>query len=159
MGTPENEPKPAETQGPPALQAGGLRLWVHGRQFPSAHDADEGNRLRATVRCEAQGSSVRAEEAIITAGDLDRWAQECSTLPHKPISHARLSVQEGSLEIVLDEAAGLGRLRMSLPTPPADGAQALDFDLDGSEMTGIVEQCEQILRAYPVRGAMASPPR
>src|SRR2546428_12331691 len=153
MGMPEIKPEPAETQGPPALQAGGLRLWVHGRQFPSAHDADEGNRLRATVRCEAQGSSVRAEEAIVTAGDLDRWAQECSTLPHKPISHARLSVQEGSLEIVLDEPAGLARLRMSLPTPAAAGApgQPLDFDLDGSQVTGIVGQCEQILRPYPVR--------
>src|SRR5204862_7230804 len=67
----------SDTSGEPSVEAAGLRLWVHGRLFPSAHDPDEGNLLRATIRCESDELAVKTDDAAIRASDLARWARDC----------------------------------------------------------------------------------
>jgi hypothetical protein len=150
----EENRESAETQGPPALQVGGLRVWVHGRQFPAAHDAVEGNRLRATVQCDAEGASVRAENAILMANDLAGWEMECRVLLHEPSAPARLSLREHVVEIVLEAVGSPARILMQVATPPGGGTpgQTLAFDLDQGDLPQLIRQCDAILRAYPVRG-------
>ena len=70
MESPETNREPAGTLGAPALQVGGLRLWVHGRLFPGAHDVNEGNQLRIALD---RGAGARAENAILMANDLAGW--------------------------------------------------------------------------------------
>lgn len=153
--SPETKREPAASLGPPALQAGGLRLWVLGRQFPGAHDADQGNQLRATVQCDAEGASVRAENAIVMAHELAGWAMECRVLMLPPSAPARLSLRNPGFEITLEAVGSPARLRMRVAAPPAEGApaQAFAFDLDESDLAQMVRQCDAILHVYPVRGA------
>jgi len=155
MGTAEISRETTETPGTPALQAGGLRLWLHGRQFPSAHDLDEGNRIRATILCGAQGVSVRAEDANVRASDIARWARDCRSLLEGASSLARLSLKKRIFEIALQATDDLGRILMRVAVSPGDGAkaQSFEFDLDRGELPAIIRQCEEILSAYPVRGA------
>ena len=47
-----------ESYGEPTFQIGPLRIWVHGRQFPDAIDAWDGNWLNVTAHYVAQGASV-----------------------------------------------------------------------------------------------------
>ena len=153
--SPETNRESAASLGPPALQAGGLRLWVLGRQFPGAHDVNEGNQLRATIQCDAEGASVRAENAIVMANDLAGWAMECRVLMLPPSAPARLLLRDPVFELALEAVGSPGRLRMRVATPPGDStpAQAFAFDLDESDLSQMVRQCDAILHVYPVRGA------
>jgi hypothetical protein len=143
-----------ETLGTPSLGAAGLRLWLHGRQNPSAHDRDEGNLLRATIRCEGNGVSVKSENARLRASDIARWAKDCRALLLGTKGLARLSFKKKVFEIVFQATEDLERIRMHVAVVPGDGvkAQAFDFDLFRVELETMVQQCEEILRTYPVRG-------
>ena len=155
MGSPETNRESAASLGPPALQAGGLRLWVLGRRFPGAHDANEGNQLRATVQCDAEGASVRAENAIVMANDLTGWAMECRVLMLPPSAPARLTLRAPAIEFALEAVGTPARLLLRVATPPGDGTpgQAFAFDLDENELSQMIRQCDAILHVYPVRGA------
>jgi hypothetical protein len=144
-----------ESLGAPALQAGGLRLWLHGRQFPHAHDPDEGNLIRATILCEGEDVSVRAEDAGIRASDIARWAKNSRALLEGNSTLARLTLKKKVFEIVLKATDHLETVHMHVAVVPGDGvkAQSFEFDLFRHELKEIVRQCDQILSTYPVRGA------
>jgi hypothetical protein len=55
-----------DSLGPPALQVVGFQLWIHGRQFPDAQDCWDGNWLRVTAHCGANGATVWASGAIVS---------------------------------------------------------------------------------------------
>ena len=155
MGTAEIGRETTETLGAPALEAAGLRLWIHGRQFPSAHDPDEGNLLSATIRCEADGLIVRSEGAGVRASDIARWARDLRELLKGTTALARVSVKKRVLEIAFHQTEDLERVRMRVAVVPAEGVRghAFEFDLFRNEIEDMVRQCDDILRAYPVRGA------
>src|SRR6476646_4794728 len=90
----------SDTVGEPSVEAAGLRLWVHGRLFPSAHDPDEGNLLRASIRCESDGVAVKADDAAIRASDVARWRKDCRALLEGTSALARLSLKKGVFEVV-----------------------------------------------------------
>jgi hypothetical protein len=144
----------SDTLGAPTIEAAGLRLWIHGRLFPSAHDPDEGNLLGASIRCESDGVAVKADDARIRASDLARWARDCRALLKGTTVLARLSLKKGVFEIVLQPTDDHERIRMHVAVVPGDGAkaQSFDFDLFRHELEEMVRQFGVILRAYPVRG-------
>lgn len=41
------------------MKIAGLAIWIHGRQFPDSKDYWDVNWLNVTVRCGAQGASVK----------------------------------------------------------------------------------------------------
>ena len=115
MGTAEISRETTETLGAPALEAAGLRLWIHGRQFPSAHDLDEGNLLWATILCESDGLIVRSEGAGIRASDVARWARDLRELLKGTTALARLSVKKRVLEIAFHQTEDLERVLARYP--------------------------------------------
>jgi hypothetical protein len=145
----------SDTLGEPSVAAAGLRLWVHGRLFPSAHDPDEGNLLRATIRCESDELAVKTDDAAIRASDLARWARDCRALLKGAGVLARLSLKKGVFEIVLKTTEDHERFRMHVAVVPGEGAkaQSFDFDLFRNELEEMVRQLAAIVRTYPVRGA------
>ena len=145
----------SDTSGEPSVEAAGLRLWVHGRLFPSAHDPDEGNLLRATIRCESDELAVKTDDAAIRASDLARWARDCRALLKGAGVLARLSLKKGVFEIVLKTTEDHERIRMHVAVVPGEGAkaQSFDFDLLRHELEEMVRQLNGILRTYPVRGS------
>jgi hypothetical protein len=50
-----------EALGDPSLDLFGLKLWIHGRQFPNANDFWDGNWLRVTAMLSTSTSVVRTE--------------------------------------------------------------------------------------------------
>jgi hypothetical protein len=145
----------SDTLGEPSLEAAGLRVWVHGRLFPSAHDPDEGNLLRAAIHCESEGVAVKADDAAIRASDVARWVKDCGALLEGATQLARLSLKKGVFEIVLQPTEDQERIRMHVAVVPGEGARAhsFDFDLFRHELEEMVRQLGAILRTYPVRGA------
>jgi hypothetical protein len=135
------------------LLVGGLRLWVHGRQTPGAHDADEGNRLDATIECDFPAGPWTGDVTLM-ASDLAGWVMESRVLMHQPSAPARLGVREQSVGIVLEAVGSPTRIRMQVTTAPGAGTptQTVAFDLEESDLAQTIRQVDTILRAYPVRG-------
>jgi len=154
MDTAEIRDETQNGQGAPALEAAGLRMWVHGRQSPSAHDPDEGNRLSATIHCESDAVSVKSEDAIIRSSDIAQWRKGCRSLVNGKSALARLSLKKGVFEVVLQTTEDHERFHLHVAVVPGEGAkaQSFEFDLFRHELEEMVRQCDALLETYPVRG-------
>jgi hypothetical protein len=140
--------------GPPSLKVAGLQLWVHGRQFPEARDADDGNWLRVTGRCGASGASIWVQGAILTVNDIERFGRECQSLYDGKSNRASLDPIEPELRIALGTTDRVGHMSADVEITPDHLAQThrMRFNIDQSYLPEIIAQCAAIVRSYPVRG-------
>jgi hypothetical protein len=145
--------------GPPALKIAGFQLWVHGRQFPDAEDADDGNWLRVTGHCGASGASVWVQGSILMVTDIERFGRECRSLYEGKGDRAGLEPFEPELRIGLKAADQMGHIRAEVELTPEHLTQThrMQFEIDQSYLPEIIEQCAAVVRAYPVRGGPAAP--
>jgi hypothetical protein len=139
---------------PPALKIAGLQLWVHGRQFPDAEDADDGNWLRITGHCGASGASVWVQGALLMVTDIERFGLECQGLHDGKAARATLEPFEPELRISLEATDRLGHIRAQVDITPDHLAQThrVEFDIDQSYLPAIVQECAAVVQAYPIRG-------
>jgi hypothetical protein len=142
--------------GLPALKIAGFQLWVHGRQFPDAEDADDGNWLRVTAHCGASGASVWVQGSILMVTDIERLGRECRSLYDGKSDRAALEPFEPELRVGLEATDRMGHIRANVELTPEHLTQAhrMQFEIDQSYLPEIVEQCTAVLRAYPVRGRL-----
>jgi hypothetical protein len=128
--------------GPPAVKIAGFQLWVHGRQFPEAEDADDGNWLRITGHCGASGASVWVQGALLMVTDIERFGLGCQRLYDGKADRATIEPSEPELvEISPDHLAQTHRMQ---------------FEIDQSYLPAIIEQCVAVVGSYPVRGRTGS---
>ena len=147
----ENE---ASTElGEPDLKIEGLRVWVHGREFPDSHDHWDGNWLNVTAHCSANGASVFATGMIIRLPELDRWRVETERLLKTLDGEANLVCTEPKLSVNLKSALG-GHITMEVSITPDHMVQRhwFAFYIDQTYLTPLLWQCESILGQYPIRG-------
>ena len=144
-----------EDLGEPSLKVAGLQIWIHGREFPEATDADDGNWLRVTVYCGASGASVYVAGPILQIGDILRWGQQAAQLLEKKADKAALDPLEPELSVLIDSLDSMGHLRLRVEITPDHLQQkhAFEFEIDQSYLPGLIKQCEQAGREYPVRSA------
>jgi hypothetical protein len=145
--------------GQPSLKVGGFQLWVHGRQFPEAQDADDGNWLRVTGHCGAAGASVWIQGSILMVTDIERFGLECRSLYEGKGDRAGLEPVEPELRIRLEAIDRMGHIRADVELTPEHLTQAhrMQFEIDQSCLPEIIERCAAVVRAYPVRGGPATP--
>lgn len=143
----------AEMLGEPALKIDGLQLWVHGRQFPEATDMDDGNWLRVTAHCGKNGASVWVSGSILMASDIAVFSKACEKLLSGKTTIAELKPFERELRVKLEAVDKLGHLRMKIVVcPDMDQTHEFIFAIDQSYLPTAIEQCENILKDFPVRG-------
>lgn len=135
------------------LKLAGLRLWVHGRQFPDAQDYWDGNWLNVTARCDGDGARILASGPILHLSELDRWRREAEKLLETLAGEAHLACREPNLSVVL-KAAARGQITMEVSITPDHLTQKhwFQFAIDQSYLPSLVVQCQAILEAYPLRG-------
>ncbi len=93
--------QPHENLDKPDLQIGGMKLWVHGRQFPLAHDYWDGNWLQVTARYDSASSTVSTVGPIVHLGELVSLLGECERLYESLSGVAKLDCMEPNLGITL----------------------------------------------------------
>jgi len=144
-----------EDLGELSLKVAGLQVWIHGREFPQATDADDGNWLRVTAHCGASGASVFAAGSILQTDDILLWGQQAAQLLEKKADRAALQTLEPELSVLIDCLDAMGHLRLRVEITPDHLQQehAFEFEIDQSYLPGLIKQCEQVGREYPVRGA------
>jgi len=141
-----------EHLGDPDLTIAGLRVWVHGRQFPEATDYWDGNWLRVTARCNYPGSSVRVHGAIIHLGELVGLLRGCERLYETLTGRAELACIEPNLRVTLNAETG-GHIQVCISITPDHLSENHSFT-DGFDQTflpPIIAACKRILDQFPVR--------
>lgn len=147
------KPKPTAL-GEPDLKVAGLRLWVHGRQFPGSQDDYDSNWLRVTAHCGASGASVLAKGAIVMVMDIDGFGAGCAAMLRGESSSAALDPLEPELKVSLDATDSLGHIRVHVEITPDHLMQShrFEFEVDQSYLPAIIKECSEIVREYPIRG-------
>jgi hypothetical protein len=140
----------------PDLTLAGLRIWVHGRQFPDAVDAWDGNWLDVTAECTDKSAGVVIGGPILHLSELKGWCRDAERLLGTLTGEARLDCREPNLSVAL-RAASLGQIAMEVSITPDHLTQKhwFQFVIDQSYLPTVIAQCQSILEAYPLRGERA----
>ena len=150
--------KNVEELGPPDLEAAGLQLWVHGRQFPDASDYYDGNWLRVTAHAGGAGADVWTTGSILMTTDLAQWADRCDALDNGKAQDAELSPMEPELKVRISKKDSLGHFTMRVEITPDNPTQQhqFEFEIDQTFLPRIAGQCRAIVKKYPIRGEAPS---
>ena len=142
-----------EPLGAPDLHIAGLRLWVHGRQFPMADDYWDGNWLQVTVHCDAPGASVWVTGPILHMPEIAQFLRGVEAIHDSLQGEAILPCMEPELTVTLT-AEGLGHMTMVVAIAPDHLSQThrFTFTIDQSYLLPVMDSCRAILRQYPVKG-------
>ena len=144
-----------EDFGEPSLQVAGFQLWIDGREAPESTDDYDGNWLSATAHCGAPGASVWAQGAIVMVTDVESFGEQCQKLLNGEAENADLDPIEPGFRVAIEPTDELGHLRARVEITPDHLTQShtVDFEIDQSYLSGIISQCADIVREFPVRGA------
>jgi hypothetical protein len=140
------------TLGEPDLQLAGLRIWIHGRQFPASDDYWDGNWMNVTVHCGAPGANVWVSGPIIHLSEIAHFLQGAAALHTSLQGEAALSCMEPELAVRL-KAEDLGHIAMTVDITPDNVAQAhrFTFTIDQTYLPRVIHSCQTILQQYPVK--------
>jgi hypothetical protein len=134
------------------LKLAGLRLWVHGRQFPDAADPWDCNWLTVTAQCDDDGARVVTRGPILHLSELERWCGEAERLLETLAGEAKLACIEPNLSVVLT-ATSPGHVTLDVSITPDHLTQKhwFQFNIDQSYLPSLIAACRSILEAYPLR--------
>jgi hypothetical protein len=138
--------------GIPNLQLDGLRIWIHGRQFPDSVDFWDGNWLNITANCATTGSSVWVSGPRIHLSELETWYNEATQLHGTLTGEAALKCLEPELNVLL-KAKPLGHIAMTVQITPdhLKESHRFQFEMDQSYLPALLRQLKAILAEYPIR--------
>jgi hypothetical protein len=144
-----------ETFGKPALQIGALRVWVHGRQFPDAEDAWDGNWLNVSAHYAAHGARVAVSGALLDTVSFANFSKQPKDLHESLAGEAVLESFEPELVARIHGAGRSGRMRLRVEMTPNNLMQGHWFEeeLDQPYLPVTIDSCLILLERYPVRQA------
>lgn len=139
--------------GKPDIQLSGMQIYVHGQQFPDMSDYWDGNWLKVTVHCGAEGASVWVSGPFIHLSELQSWMALSKKLSQNLKGEANLDCMEPELSVTL-KAESLGHIGMNVEITPNHLKQQhkFSFELDQSYLPGLVCQLGEVLKKYPIKG-------
>jgi hypothetical protein len=145
----------AEPLDEPDLKLVGLRLWVHGREFPDSSDYWDGNWLSITARVEASGALVEIGGPLIRNTEIQAFARELGALSAKLSGVAELKCVEPGLHVSLSAYDGLGHIGIAVSITPDQLNQfhKFEFGFDQTYLPALIAGCEAILARFPIVGS------
>jgi hypothetical protein len=143
-----------DAQGPPAIELGGFRLWIHRRQFEDAQDRWDGNWLVVTAQASGAGAAVTVTGPVLETEDVRRFRDEVARLLRLEAGDALLASAEPNLRLRIAPAGGPGRLGVRVDLRPDPGPQGHWFawTIDRGALAGLLDALDEIVEAYPMRG-------
>ena len=142
-----------EELGPHSIHLQGLKIWVHGRQYPSAVDYWDANWLLVTVQCESNGAEVWITGPLIHSSEIEQWANAAERMLTTLEGEANLDCDEPELSVKL-LVTQPRQILMTVDISPQRRTQQhrFHFDLDQSYLDGLIRECRTILASYPITG-------
>ncbi|MGO4377658.1 hypothetical protein AB4Z19_05265 [Pseudoduganella sp. RAF19] len=142
-----------EQLGEPDLSICGLRLWIHGRQFPDAPDYWDGNWLRVTAYCNYSHSAVRIQNnSCLRTDEVGGFLAGCEKLYSSLSGKAELKCMEPYISVEFS-ASARGHIGVSLSVTPDHNKETHEYEdeIDQSYLPAIINSCQVILERYPIR--------
>jgi hypothetical protein len=138
---------------PPDLKILGFELWVHGRQFPDALDAWDGNWLRITAEVEAPGARVTVTGAVLDTVSFSVFSEALRRLQSTMFGDATLESHEPNIKVVVSAADRIGHLAIVIEITPDHLTQQhrIEFEADQTFLGPMIKQSDAILSRLPVR--------
>jgi hypothetical protein len=139
--------------GDPDLRIGGLKVWIHGREFPEAVDYWDSNWLTVTACYRTEGSWVIAAGSFIHCSELSQLLEELENLYSSLKGTATLPTMEPNLKVRLN-GNGRGGIELAVSITPNHLIQTHDFhgQIDQTDLPPIIASCRGILATYPIKG-------
>ena len=143
-----------ENYGKPDLEIGGFQLWIHGRQFPNSEDYYDGNWLRVTAHCGAQGAEVWTQGSILMTSDIYGFGKDCEKLLKGAGDTAMLNPLEPELDVSVERSDSLGHFMAVINITPDHMTQEhrFEFEIDQTFVSQIIAQCQSIMKKFAIRG-------
>ncbi|BCW94719.1 MAG: hypothetical protein WHS44_09700 [Fimbriimonadales bacterium] len=146
---------PGDYIGDPDFELAGLRLWIHGYEFPHLTDWHDGNWLIATAHYQNENASVWVpHEPMLLTWELRDWLKAMENLYRRLRGIATLEPTEPYLFVELRAANERGDIEMRLEITPDPSSEQHRFwnATDSSYLPDAMRQLQEILNRYPVRG-------
>jgi hypothetical protein len=141
-----------EFLGEPDLVIAGLKIWIHGRQFPDSTDYWDGNWLRVTAYCNSPNAMVKTGGPIIHLGEISGLLKGCEQLYSSLNGEAGLDCMEQELNVKLRaESGGSIKTKISVISNRLRDSHEFTYDIDQSYLPAIISACSNILEKYPIR--------
>jgi hypothetical protein len=139
----------------PALQLGMLCIWVDGRQFPESQDAWDGNWLNIRVVCDYLGARVVMAGSYLDTVSFWSFGEGLKRVYKNLSGEAVLESVEPLVKasIVALGETGLMELRIEMRPDPVNQRHWFRQELDQSYLPAAINECEEVLRQYPIRDA------
>ena len=145
-------------RGEPDLRLAGLEVWVHGRECEDQTDFWDGNWLRVTARCRADGANVLTAGPILRVDELVRWVGQVEALGRGLSGTAVLEPMEPALRVeLIAQAAGRMEMRVEISPNPVEQRHSFSFALDQSFLPPLLADVRRILQRFPLRGSTEEP--
>jgi hypothetical protein len=131
----------------------GLRLWIHGRQFPDATDYWDGNWLRVTAYCIYPHSAVRIQnDSCVRLDELAALLSGCERMYSTLSGNAELQCMEPYLAVELSASTnGHIGVKLSVTRDHCKETHEYEDEIDQSYLPGIINSCQAILAKFPMR--------
>ena len=138
--------------GDPDVRIGPLRVWVHGRSHPDAHDYWDGNWLNATAECKGAQSRVVAHGSIIHLLEIVRFLKSLEDLSTDLKGSAVLDCMEPYLKVEI-KAKSLGHLQIivDITADHLNESHRFKGETDQTYLPPMLDACRAVLAKYPVR--------
>ena len=139
-----------ESAGEPDVQLAGLKIWVHGYQFPDADNDDDADWLTVTVRCDAPGASVWWRGPYLMRSEL-QYLRDGAERLHRDLSGSvTLECLEPYLAISIAFRGQLGATVAAVDITPEHMSQDhhFEFEIDQSYLGDLVRSCDGVLKTY-----------
>lgn len=142
-----------EQLGDADLKICGLRVWIHGREFPDATDYWDGNWLSVTAYCIYPHSAVRIQnDSCVRLDELAGLLSGCERMYSSLSGKAELQCIEPYLAVELSASTN-GNIDVKLSITPDHFRETHEYEdeIDQSYLPGIINSCRAILEKFPVR--------
>ena len=125
--------------GEPDVTIAGLKIWVHGRQFPELMDDWDGNWLNISAQCIAEGAQIVVNGPILHLSDVSRLLEECEAMYETLQGSASLPCMEPNLRVRL-EAKPRGGIFIAVEITPDYLSQwhKFEFQADQTYLPAII---------------------
>ena len=139
--------------GEPNIDFKGLRIWVHGRQFPeTTGEYWNDNWLRVTIHYHSDNSDFFLKnESAVHLGDLNHLRFECMALKEGKKESADIEFTEPYLHFKFDFKPKGAELRLMLQIPAVE-RHDYTIAVSKNDLELILTQVENIFVRYPLVG-------
>lgn len=144
---------PQALYGEPDLRLGWLSIWTLSREFADSVDYDDANWINIHAHIEAPGSRIDIQGPWIRSDEILSFRDQLTSLNLRLKGVAHLDCLEPYIDAKITCDA-LGHLSVVIEATPDPMTQTHRFELalDQSYLPGLIAQCAQILRDFPIKG-------